>query len=290
MKFEYMMPDYKLRAAISGIGLAGRSGSGKPPKVIITEGRVFTQSRPVSSAGSWRNKTVTLDFFGWGLYHASFDVIREMAGGVGGTMDEPTTARSTGRRSALKKMALGAGAAWFPILGQAVTPAMARAAQMHPAGPDAPAPDPDWKPLFFDEHQNATVEALSELIIPATTTPGAKAALVNRYIDLLLADEDADKQKEFYAGLAWLDARSIQAHHRTFVSLSPAEQTALLEPLADPANSRPEDKPGVEFLEQMKDLTIFGYYTSKIGLEQELEYGGDDYHTEFPGACTHSEH
>ncbi|PYV32000.1 MAG: hypothetical protein DMG22_14925 [Acidobacteria bacterium] len=40
----------------------------------------------------------------------------------------------------------------------------------------------------------------------------------------------------------------------------------------------------------MKDATIFAYYTSKIGMEQELEYAGDDYHTEFPGACTHPEH
>jgi gluconate 2-dehydrogenase gamma chain len=205
-------------------------------------------------------------------------------------MSESGELRNSGRREALKKMAMGAGAAWFPILRQPVTPAMALAAQQHPAGPDAPAPDPNWKPLFFDEHQNATVEALSELIIPATSTPGAKAALVNRFIDLLLNDEEADRQKKFYEGLAWLDARSIQTSHKPFVELTAAEQTALLTPLAHPANSEPEDQPGVEFFQEMKDLTIFGYYTSKIGLEQELEYGGDDYHTEFPGACTHSDH
>lgn len=205
-------------------------------------------------------------------------------------MDESRETRIAGRREALKKMALGAGAAWFPILGQRVTPAMVQAARQHPAGPEAPSPDPNWTPVFFDEHQNATVETLSELIIPTTGTPGAKAALVNRYIDLLLGDEDAEKQKKFYEGLAWLDARSVQKHQKTFVGLTPAEQTALLEPLADAANSKPEDKTGVEFFQTMKDLTIFGYYTSKIGLEQELEYGGDDYHTEFPGACTHSGH
>jgi glucoside 3-dehydrogenase (cytochrome c) hitch-hiker subunit len=205
-------------------------------------------------------------------------------------MDKAAENRISGRREALKKMALGAGAAWFPIVGQVVTPAMAQAAHQHPAGPGAPEPDPNWEPSFFDEHQNATVEALSELIIPSTGTPGAKAALVNRFIDLLLNDEDAEKQKKFYEGLAWLDARSMQVSRKPFVNLTPGEQTALLEPLADPDNSKPEDKPGVEFFQQMKDLTIFGYYTSKIGLEQELEYGGDDYHTEFPGACTHSEH
>jgi len=205
-------------------------------------------------------------------------------------MVEAGNAQNPGRREALKKMALGAGAAWFPILGQSVTPAMARAAHRHPAGPETLAPAADWKPLFFDEHQNATVEALTELIIPSTGTPGAKAAMVNRFIDLLLSDEDADKQKKFYEGLAWLDARSLTAHGAPFVKLAPEQQSALLEPLADPNNSNPKDKPGVEFFEELKGLTIFGYYTSKIGMEQELEYGGDDYHTEFPGACTHPEH
>lgn len=40
----------------------------------------------------------------------------------------------------------------------------------------------------------------------------------------------------------------------------------------------------------IKELTIFGYYTSKIGLDEELRYQGDTYNTSFPGACTHPEH
>ncbi len=51
---------------------------------------------------------------------------------------------------------------------------------------------PGWKPKFFDEHQNDTVMVLSDLIIPATDTPGAKEALANRYIDLVLAAEKPD--------------------------------------------------------------------------------------------------
>jgi len=52
----------------------------------------------------------------------------------------------------------------------------------------------------------------------------------------------------------------------------------------------PEDMPGIEFFQETKDMTIFTYYTSEIGMNQELEYGGDDYHAEYPGACTHPEH
>jgi hypothetical protein len=209
-------------------------------------------------------------------------------------MADANQAQNPGRRDALKKIALGgasAGAASaFPILGQGmVTPAMARAAHMHPAGPDA-TPDPDWRPLFLDEHESETVETLTDLIIPNTSTPGAKAALVNRFIDLMLNDQDAEKKKDFLQGLSWLDGRAMSLHQKPFVRLIAEEQTALLTPLADADNKKPEDQPGVRFFQEIKDLTIFGYYTSKIGMEQELEYGGGDYHTEFPGACNHPEH
>ena len=47
----------------------------------------------------------------------------------------------------------------------------------------------DWKPSFLDDHQNETLIVLSDLIIPATDTPGAKSALVNRFLDKLMASE-----------------------------------------------------------------------------------------------------
>src|SRR5260370_39118740 len=209
-------------------------------------------------------------------------------------MDETHQAHGQRRRDALKKIAAGGAAAGaisvFPILGQGfVTPALARAAKMHPAGPES-TPDPKWKPLFFDAHESETVEVLTELIIPATSTHGAKAALVNRFIDLMLSDEAAEKGKSFLQGLSWLDGRAFQLLAKPFIGLAPSDQTAILTPLADPENKKPEDQPGVRFFQEIKDLTIFGYYTSKIGMDQELEYGGDDYHTEFPGACDHPEH
>lgn len=207
-------------------------------------------------------------------------------------MRDSSKARDASRREALKKMVQGAGALTaFPILGQmAVTPALARAAHLHLGGTASSAPDPEWKPLFFDDHQNQTVITLTELIIPATRTPGAKAALVNRFIDLTLNEETGQRKKSFVEGLAWLDRRSATLYGKLFAELAPPEQTTLLTPLADPDNARAEDQAGVQFFQDIKDLTIYGYYTSKIGMEQELEYGGDDYHAEFPGACNHPEH
>src|SRR5436309_2383594 len=91
----------------------------------------------------------------------------------------------------------------------------------------APAPAA-WKAKLFDEHQNATVIALTELIIPATDTPGAKAALVNRHLDLLLADGSQDDRVAFISGLNWLDGYAIRLHKHPFVKCTPEQQTAIL--------------------------------------------------------------
>ncbi len=205
-------------------------------------------------------------------------------------MEETSKAPDASRRGALKKIALGTGAlTTLPILGQAAgTAGMGHEAMAAASAP--PEASADWKPLFFDTHQNETVIALTELIIPETDTPGAKAALVNRFLDLWLNEEEADRQKFFLEGLAWIDGRSIELYGQPFVDLSNEQQTRLLTPLADPDNRKPEDQPGVRFFDELKGMTIFGYYSSKIGLEQELQYAGDDYHTEFPGACNHPEH
>ncbi len=197
-----------------------------------------------------------------------------------------------GRRDALKTLVMGAGGlTTLPIVGQAETARAASAAMGTPATADpAGQSEANWKPRFFDEHQNQTLIVLTDLIIPATDTPGAKAALVNRYLDLKYNEESPERQDEIIQGLGWLDGRSLSLHGKPFVSLTQQEQTAILDPLANPGNSNPEDQPGVRFFELIKELTIFGYYTSRIGLDEELRYLGDRYNTSFPGACTHPEH
>src|SRR5579862_4530495 len=57
--------------------------------------------------------------------------------------------------------------------------------------------NPKWKAAFLDDHQNTTLIALSDVIIPTTESPGAKEALVNRYLDLLLSAQPAEFQQKF---------------------------------------------------------------------------------------------
>lgn len=55
---------------------------------------------------------------------------------------------------------------------------------------------------IFNAHQNETVATIAELIIPATDTPGARAALVNQFIDLIVAEWYTEEERSrFLNGL-----------------------------------------------------------------------------------------
>jgi hypothetical protein len=135
------------------------------------------------------------------------------------------------------------------------------------AAPAALAQTAAWKPLLFDAHQNDTVAALADLIIPATDTPGAKAAGVNRYIDLLLNDGPVEQRNEFLAGLAYLDGQAIAKHGQPFVKCTAAQQTAILTDFDKGSG------PGSRFFRMAKMMTSRIYYSTEIGTK-ELNKGG----------------
>jgi hypothetical protein len=194
-----------------------------------------------------------------------------------------------GRRGVLKTLVMGAGGlTTLPILGQAEAARAASMAGNMPAA-NSPGSEAHWRPQFFDEHQNETLIVLTDLMIPATDTGGAKAALVNRFFDLYYSDQTPERKKEVLEALSWFDGRSLTLHKKPFIGLTPEQQTSILKPLADPDNAD-EDPAGTKAFELIKGFTIWGYYSSKIGLDMELKYEGDRYNTSFPGACTHPEH
>lgn len=146
-----------------------------------------------------------------------------------------------------------------------------------------------WVPRFFDAHQVETVGTLCELIIPETDTPGARAAKVHEYVDFVLSESDRSTGEAFLAGIRWVDEKSRDLFGTTFVELQPAQQEQLLRIVSRADDVAPADKTGVEFFETIKAYTIEGYYTSEIGLVQELGYHGKSFVWKFPG-CQHEEH
>ena len=127
--------------------------------------------------------------------------------------------------------------------------------------------------LILTEHQNAMVTALAELIIPETDTPGATAAQVNRFVDVMLAEWfDNDDREEFLRGLVALDGRSVNTFGAPFLALEEAQQIVLLRGLdAEVTALREAELPTDDhFFGRMKWLTLYGYYTSEVGATQEL--------------------
>lgn len=133
----------------------------------------------------------------------------------------------------------------------------------------------------FNAHQNATVTAIAEAIIPETDTPGAKGARVNEFIDLLMSDwyEPAESAR-FLDGLADVDKRTRKLFSKDFVDCSASQQEQVLRTLDAEAMSFAKQQsaatlakkpvPPANFFYTMKKLTLVGYYTSEVGFEKEL--------------------
>jgi hypothetical protein len=136
----------------------------------------------------------------------------------------------------------------------------------------------------LNPHQNATVVVMTDLIIPETDTPGAKAVRVNEFIDLILTDwAHEDERKNFLAGLDGVDKRSNAIFGKNFIDVAPPQQEILLRELDQHWAIDREDRiahPYVrhthneqligDFFGVVKRLTLYGYYTSEVGFTQEL--------------------
>jgi len=170
-------------------------------------------------------------------------------------------------------------------LGASVTAVPAGVAQQQKqSGGKSALPAPAWKPELFDNHENQTVIALTDLIIPATDTPGAKAALVNQHMDHILAASPEDEKTPFREGLWWVDGYAMRKHGKPFTDCTPAQQAAILEALD--AGTDPEVAPGHRFFQMLKSFTAAVYYATEIG-RNELNKGG---RVPATFACRHPEH
>lgn len=142
---------------------------------------------------------------------------------------------------------------------------------------------PAYKVRTLNPHQNATLTTMVDLIIPATDTPGAKAARVNEFIDIILTEWATDEERaKFLDGLADVDARSRALFGKDFVDCSQPQQEAILAALDESlAVERQTVMPRIRsvraqnlglmisFFAAVRMLTLHGYYTSEIGFVQE---------------------
>ena len=135
---------------------------------------------------------------------------------------------------------------------------------------------------YFTSAQRKIVAAAAEIIIPRTDTPGAIDAGVPRFIELMASDwMNEQEQAVFAAGLADLETRIPEQYGATFDQLNSAQQQEILQALEDAAKDSPwydfgnvlrdfiSDAP---FICQLKELTVWGFFTSEVGATQVLRY------------------
>jgi hypothetical protein len=128
----------------------------------------------------------------------------------------------------------------------------------------APAEAGAWRPEVLSPVQGELLMELAETIIPATDTPGAKAAQVHLFVDLVLEHcRTAAEQAEFGQGLDAV-AAECRARYGTELAITPrASREELLLRLEAAANP---------FVASLKELTVLGYCTSQAGATQGLAY------------------
>ena len=190
------------------------------------------------------------------------------------------------RREALKAIVIGGATATVGGAGNVLraahlpdVPATASA----PPGAAAAAP---YTPKCFSQHEFAVISRLADLILPRDTGPGALDARVPEYIDLQVS-EMPDAQTHLSGGVQWLDRYSNERFGKAFLGCSQAQQTQVLDVLADAKSVPPELAPARSFFVLVRALTCDGFYSSKLGFE-ELGYKGNTV-AEWHG-CTHPEH
>jgi hypothetical protein len=212
------------------------------------------------------------------------------------------------RREALKILGTISATCAFPFAGDELY-----GQHVHPPAGQAVASAPN-RPAFFTAGEYAALSRLADVIIPPTETPGAAAAGVPDYIDRVVS-LNPEHQPLTRAGLAWLTQQARSRFSADYLSLDESQHAAILQPLSEaldaeareqqqgryrserlggrtyyvPVNDRTPlprptmavvHEPGdprlpVSFFRLIKNLTADGYYTSRIGLLEELGYAGN---------------
>jgi hypothetical protein len=144
------------------------------------------------------------------------------------------------------------------------------AAQISPLISNVAAMGSNYIPKFLNEHHFHMTKRLVELIIPESDTPGALAANVHQFIDVMLDGWAAiDTRLRFLDTFNNIDSRSLALTGKKFSETTRTKQIKLLEVLDKESFS---DNDTDIFFKEFKALVVFGYYSSEEGASVELRY------------------
>jgi hypothetical protein len=131
----------------------------------------------------------------------------------------------------------------------------------------------DWRPIFLSGKQDELLAAVAE-----TMVPGSGGAQVDRFIDLLLSVDSADRQKGLLSSLDAADEESRGQFQRGFSELSAGDREKVLTSLSQSHK---------EAFENLKEWIAGAYYSSEVGMK-ELGWDGNFAFEKYP-TCEHIE-
>ncbi len=132
----------------------------------------------------------------------------------------------------------------------------------------------------FSAEDIALLDEIAETILPATKTPGAKAAHTGAFMALMVTDSYHPAEQEvFREGMRKVDDAMKRANNVSFMQATPPQRFALLTVLdqeqkhmMDARAAAETGNEPVHYFRMMKELALLGYFTSEIGCTQALRY------------------
>ena len=186
------------------------------------------------------------------------------------------------RRTVLKIIALGTLSTHLDAWGEMLaTSSDKRAAWAWAAG--------DYKLQFFTPAENDLLDRVMDLIIPADGhSGGAHAANVSLFADRIVSTgSDVANVDLFVNQTVSSDSQKSEWRQGLQLFQEEAAKSSIAEVLARASAGEAKPQTDLErFFVTLKQMTLAGYYSSEIGIRQDLEYQGNTFVYEFP-QCTH---
>jgi hypothetical protein len=129
---------------------------------------------------------------------------------------------------------------------------------------------------FFEADQIAFLNEVGETILPATSTPGAKAAKVGEFMDVMVRDCYTKRdQGIFREGMERLDEQCKKDQGKSFMDCSPEQRTTFLTKMDAKQkaymSAKTKEQP-THYFRMIKELTLLGFFTSEVGATKALRY------------------
>src|SRR5690625_4296074 len=125
----------------------------------------------------------------------------------------------------------------------------------------------------FSAQDLLRLDEVAETIVPRTDTPGAKDAEDGAFMTVMVNDVyTPEKQTSFHPGMTPIHTASQAEFGRDFLQLSQEQRHALVSQLDKEALAYTQQQGDPHYFTMIKQLTLFGFFTSKVGANEVLRY------------------